>query len=101
MNGWIKSLLFAVALPLGATLAVDATTEGTAHAQYYYARRPPPPEWYARYRPVYYHGYAHYYYGGHWYYRDGYGRWQYYDQSPGEICHYAYDYYGDRSVVCN
>jgi hypothetical protein len=101
MNGWIKSALLGVGLTLGATLAVDVASEGTAQAQYYAYGRPPPPEYYARYRPVYYHGYAHYYYNNRWYYRDGYGRWQYYDRAPAEICHYSYDYYGDRSVVCN
>jgi hypothetical protein len=101
MKRSISSLLFAVMLPLGASAAVLATsTDANAqyYARHYYA---PPPAWVARYRPVYYHGYPHYYYNGHWgYYRPGYG-WYYYDQTPAEICHYSYDYYGDRTVVCN
>jgi hypothetical protein len=70
----------------GVPVVAVVSTSTDAHAQYYY--RPPAP-YIARYRPVYYNGYAHYYYGGRWtYYRPGYG-W------------YAYDYYGDRTVSCN
>jgi hypothetical protein len=98
MSRSISSLLFAALLPLGASLAVLSTSTD-ASAQHYY--RPPPPHWVVRYHPVYYHGYAHYYYNGHWgYYRPGYG-WYYYATPPAEICHYAIDYYGDRTVVCN
>jgi hypothetical protein len=97
MKRSISSLLIAVLLPLGASVAVLSTSTD-AQAQYY---RPPPPYYVARYRPVYYNGYAHYYYGGRWgYYRPGYG-WYYYNQAPAELCHYTYDYYGDRTVVCN
>jgi hypothetical protein len=99
MKRSISSLLFAVLLPLGASVAVLSTsTDANAQYRRYYA---PSPAWVARYRPVYYHGYAHYYYNNHWgYYRPGYG-WYYYDNPPSELCHYTYDYYGDRTVVCN
>ena len=97
MKRSISSLLVAALLPLGASVAV-MTASTDANAQYYHH---PPAEWVARYRPVYYHGYAHYYYGGRWgYYRPG-GGWYWYDHAPRDICHYAYDYYGDRTVVCN
>jgi hypothetical protein len=98
MKRSISSILIAALLPLGAALAV-LSTSADASAQYHY--RPPPPHWVAHYRPVYYHGYPHYYYNGHWgYWRPGFG-WYYYSTPPVEICHYAYDYYGDRTVVCN
>lgn len=96
MKRSISSILIAVLLPLGASAAV-LTASSDASAQHF---RPPPAHWVAHYRPVYYHGYAHYYYNGRWgYYRPGLG-WYYYDSPPAEICHYAVDYYGDRSVVC-
>jgi hypothetical protein len=98
MKRSIPSLLLAVLLPIGAAAAV-VTTSTDANAQWRPA--PPPAAWVARYRPVYYNGYAHYYYGGRWmYYRPGYG-WFGYSVAPREICHYVIDYYGDRSVVCN
>jgi hypothetical protein len=94
----ICSLLISVLLPVGAAAAV-LTTSTDADAQW--GHRPPPNEWVARYRPVYYHGYAHYYYNGRWgYYRPNAG-WYWYPRPPAEICHYAVDYYGDRTVVCN
>jgi hypothetical protein len=97
MNRMIKSLVFATALPLVGAFAVCASPK-TAEAQY---AAPPPPGYVASYEPVYYNGYAHYYYGGRWsYYRPGYG-WYGYDHPPAEICHYTYDYYGDRSTTCN
>jgi hypothetical protein len=97
MKRSISSLLIAVLLPVGAAAAVLATTTD-AQAQW---RGAPPPGYVARYRPVYYNGYAHYYYGGRWsYYRPGYG-WYGYDHAPAEICHYQVDYYGDRTTVCN
>lgn len=102
MNRSISSLLIAVLLPVGAAAAVLSTSTD-AQAQYYgrYGYSPPPPGYVARYRPVYYNGYAHYYYGGRWnYYRPGYG-WYGYDHAPAEFCHYQYDYYGDRTTVCN
>jgi hypothetical protein len=101
MKRSISSLLIAVLLPLGASVAVLSTSTD-AQAQYVYGR-PPPPAYVARYRPYYYNGYAHYYYGGRWgYYRPGYG-WYYYNQGyvPSEVCRATYDYYGDRTVVCN
>jgi hypothetical protein len=99
MKRSISSLLIAVVLPLGASAAVlSMSTDASAQYRRWGA---PPPSYVARYRPVYYNGYAHYYYGGRWnYYRPGYG-WYGYDHAPAEICHYAYDYYGDRSVQCN
>lgn len=99
MKRSISSLLIAVLAPLGASAAVLSTpTDAQAQPYYWHA---PPSAWVARYRPVYYNGYAHYYYGGRWtYYRPGYG-WYGYDRPPAEICHYAYDYYGDRTTVCN
>ncbi len=96
MKRSISSLLIAALLPVGAAVAVLSTSTD-AQAQYWHA---PPPGYVARYRPVYYNGYAHYYYGGRWtYYRPGYG-WYGYATPPSEICHYAYDYYGDRTVRC-
>ena len=97
MKRSISSLLIAAILPVG-TAAVVLFASTDARAEHY---RPPPPGWVARYRPVYHHGYAHYYYGGRGtYYRPGYG-WYGYDHAPAEICHYQYDYYGDRTVACN
>jgi hypothetical protein len=97
MKRSISSLLIAVLLPVGAAVAVMSTSTD-AQAQGWHA---PPPGYVARYRPVYYNGYAHYYYGGRWsYYRPVYG-WYGYATPPGDICHYAYDYYGDRTVRCN
>ncbi|MGD0523731.1 MAG: hypothetical protein ABSE49_01235 [Polyangiaceae bacterium] len=97
MKRSISSLLIAALLPVGAAVAVLSTSTD-AQAQRWGG---PSPAYVARYRPVYYNGYAHYYYGGRWtYYRPGYG-WYGYATPPGEICHYAYDYYGDRSVHCN
>jgi hypothetical protein len=81
----IKSLVFAAALPLVATVAVCAAP-GEAQAQY----APPPPGYIASYEPVYYNGYAHYYWRDHWYYRDHYGAWQYYNREPA----YFYGYHG-------
>jgi len=97
MNRSISSLLIAVLLPLGASVAVLSTSTDAQAQRGWHA---PPPGYVARYRPVYYNGYAHYYYGGRWsYYRPGYG-WYGYDHAPAEICHYQYDYYGDRTVAC-
>ena len=96
MNRIAKIMLSAI-VPLAAMTAVG-THASSAEAQVVVY---PSDAYVASYRPVYYNGYAHYYYGGRWsYYRPGYG-WYGYDHAPAEICHYQYDYYGDRSVACN
>ncbi len=92
MKRTISSLLIAAALPLGAAVAVLSTsTDAEAQYRAHYAV----PAWYvARYRPVYYNGYAHYYYGGYWhYYRPGYG-WYYYNSPPQYFCTYRDELYG-------
>jgi hypothetical protein len=98
MKKSIASLLLATLLPLGASAAVMAvSTDANAQVVVSYA---PPATYVARYHPYYYNGYATYYYGGAWrYYRPGYG-WYAYNRAPASLCHYAVDYYGDRSVVC-
>lgn len=96
MKRTISSLLLGVILPLGAAVAVTAPATD-AHAQRYYYHggyAPPSPAWYANRRPIYYNGYAHYYYNNHWYYRDRYGAWQYYERPPQYFCTYRDEYYG-------
>jgi hypothetical protein len=60
---------------------VVCAAPATARAQYV-APPPPPPSYVASYSPVYYNGLAHYYWHDHWYYRDRYGAWQYYENEP-------------------
>ena len=101
MKRSISSLMIATLLPLGASLAVLGTSTDAEAQVVVRTYSPPPATYIARYRPYYYNGYANYYYGGYWhYYRPGYG-WYYYNQAPASLCHYAYDYYGDRTVACN
>jgi hypothetical protein len=43
---------------------------------------PPPPTYVATTDPVYYNGQPTYWYQDHWYWRDAYGRWNYYRDEP-------------------